>query len=370
MNSFPFIEISGSPFQRGKQYGEKARELVSESVETYGRRMELQGVKRADIFNYIKPFEQLCSYFKEDHLEEIRGIATGANLSFEEVLLINIRTEIVAKAKREKDQRDVFKSDGCTGVLVLPKRSRTRKLIHAQNWDWLTSCKDTGIVIRVLPEGGIPFLTFTEAGGLARSGVNQSGLSITANYLESDRDFRNDGVPLPFIRRQVLEHQHLAFAIRDITTTPKSCSNNMIVAHKDGWGTNIECAPDESFAVDSEQGLIVHANHWISPIAKTKLIDTGLHNSPDSLYRQARVTESLKDKRLISKADIEEALFDEFGSPYSVCRPPTDDENGESFSTVAMIIIDPNEGSMNICKTPYEGRNFMKYSLFDAPEEI
>jgi len=35
----------------------------------------------------------------------------------------------------------------------------------------------------------------TEAGGLARSGFNSAGVAITANYLESDRDYRQLGVP-------------------------------------------------------------------------------------------------------------------------------------------------------------------------------
>jgi hypothetical protein len=56
------------------------------------------------------------------------------------------------------------------------------------------------VVVRILRDDGPDLLTFTEAGGLARSGFNSAGIAITANYLESDRDYRELGIPLPFIR--------------------------------------------------------------------------------------------------------------------------------------------------------------------------
>ena len=41
--------------------------------------------------------------------------------------------------------------------------------------------------------------------------MNAAGISITANYLESERDFRQTGVPLALIRRKVLEQEMVNF---------------------------------------------------------------------------------------------------------------------------------------------------------------
>ncbi len=38
-------------------------------------------------------------------------------------------------------------------------------------------------------------LTFVEAGGLRRSGMNSAGIAITANYLRCERDYLQRGVP-------------------------------------------------------------------------------------------------------------------------------------------------------------------------------
>ncbi len=155
-------------------------------------------------------------------------------------------------------------------------------------------------------------LTFTEAGGLARSGLNAAGIAITANYLESDRDYRQSGVPLPLIRRKVLEQEHVALAISAVATTPKACSNNMMLSHAGGFAIDFECAPDEAFALYPEDDLLVHANHWVSPVALSKLKDTGVPEVPDSFYRDWRVKRRLG--RQVAIDDLKAALFDDFGT--------------------------------------------------------
>src|SRR5205085_7048949 len=137
-------------------------------------------------------------------------------------------------------------SDGCTGVVALPGATRDGKLIHAQNWDWKAECAETAVVLRIRRDDGPDVLTFVEAGGLARSGMNSVGIAVTANYLESDRDYSQIGVPLALIRRKILDSEHVALAMRSVYATPKSASNNMIVSHKEGVAIDFECAPDET----------------------------------------------------------------------------------------------------------------------------
>ena len=67
--------------------------------------------------------------------------------------------------------------------------------------------------LRRFREDGPDLLTFVEAGGLARAGLNAAGIAVTANYLESDRDYRELGVPLALLRRRFLESEHLAMAM-------------------------------------------------------------------------------------------------------------------------------------------------------------
>lgn len=360
--AFPLVDISGKPYERGVAYGRAAAERIGRSVRLYADQMRGMSFSWDEIRDIARDFVPAMDKFAPDLIEEMRGIAAGADCGFEEVALVNCRTEVVQIGERRAKDRTA--KDGCTGVIVLPGRSVDGALIHAQNWDWKPECVDTAIVLRVRRDDGPDFLTFTEAGGLARSGFNAAGLAITANYLESDRDFRALGIPLPLIRRRFLESAYLADGIKVVATTPKSIANNMMLSIASGFAIDFECAPDEAFALYPEDGLLVHANHWTSSSALAKLKDTGIESVPDSYYRDYRVKHLLKAKDgPLSPDDVKAALFDDFQTPYAVCRPPHDGPSHSISATVAMIVMEPARGRMQVAPMPALNREFTIYVL-------
>ncbi|APO78855.1 acyl-coenzyme A:6-aminopenicillanic acid acyl-transferase family protein (plasmid) [Rhizobium etli 8C-3] len=359
--SFPLISIFGSPRERGLQYGRQAEDRVRRSVALYSGRLGQIGISEQDLTDMVGSYVPVIEAFDPAFIEEMTGIAEGAGLSFDQIVLINARTEILAKARRRQAAQAEHSGDGCTGVVVLPERSQTGELIHAQNWDWIAECAETAIVLRVQPDKGPSYQTFTEAGGLARSGMNDRGIAITANYLESDRDFAQDGVPLSLIRRMVLQQEHMAMAMRAVAATGKSASNNIIVSHKDGFGISFECAPDEAFNIYPENGLIVHANHWQSPTALLKLREQAHGSWSDSFYRDWRVRHELEQLPKIGVAEVKKALADKFGYPYSVCRPPYRTSRGHVSATVATIVMRPASGEMELAVLPAENPEFTRY---------
>jgi isopenicillin-N N-acyltransferase-like protein len=362
---FPLYEISGGAEARGLSYGRQAAARVRRSIGHYHAQLSAGGLDAARICRLARGFVPRVENFDADYVAEMRGIAQGAQVAFEDVMLLNCRTEILQLARRgllpEEDP------DGCTGAILLPEATADRALLHGQNWDWKSECAETGVVLRIRREDGPDILTFVEAGGLSRAGLNAAGIAITANYLESDRDYRSAGIPLSLLRRKVLEQAHVALAVRAIYATPKSASNNVMLSHASGWALDIECAPDESFLLEAEGGLLVHANHWRSPVALSKLRDTGIATTPDSVYRDRRVMSALAAKRgRLMMDDLRAALFDDWQSPWSVCRPPRMNLGGNLSATVAMILMRPAEGQMEIAPLPALNRQFTGYSLVPA----
>ncbi|MDQ8032423.1 MAG: C45 family peptidase [Bordetella sp.] len=367
---FPFVSVSGNPEKRGRSYGQQARERVRKSAAMYGQTLVELGYDAAARSSLIAHFAREIEAFAPHYLEEMRGIAAGADVAFEDVVMINARTEVIAKARAEKKKAaELEPGDGCTGALILPTRSANGNLIHGQNWDWRAECAETAIVLRVRNDNGPDFLTFVEAGGLARSGLNSAGVSITANYLESDRDFRQLGVPLSLIRRKVLEQSHFALALKAVATTPKSCSNNIMIGMAQGFGIDFECTTDEAFPIyPGNDDLIVHANHWVSEVALGKLRDTGRASTPESAYRDWRVRRLLNEQDKLTREDLKRALFDDFGAPYSVCRPPRPGSHDNLSATVSMVIMEPAAGLMEVAPLPALNRTFTRYSLTDEPQ--
>ncbi|MDE5441651.1 acyl-CoA--6-aminopenicillanic acid acyltransferase [Bradyrhizobium sp. CSA207] len=363
---FPLIEISGPPRERGRQYGQKAVSRIKKGTSHYFEQLRELSLDAKGVAELVRDYLPVIESFDPTYIEEMRGIAEGADVPFEDVVLINARTEIIKLANpairaRRKTPED---PDGCTGVVVLPQAAGSGRLIHAQNWDWKRECAETAVVLKVRRDDGPDVMTFTEAGALGRCGFNSVGIAITANYLESDRDYRQVGVPLALIRRKVLENEHLALAMRAVYCTKKSAANNMIVSHREGVAIDFECAPDETFQVHPQNGLLVHANHFVSPVALGKLKDSGIFNTPDSLYRDIRVRDLLQPHiGSITFDTVKSALFDEFAYPWSVCRPPRRNLSNNLSATVAMILMEPASGLMQVAPLPALNREFTTYRL-------
>ena len=99
----------------------------------------------------------------------------------------------------------------------------------------------------------------------------------------------------------------------------------MILSYAPGFAVDFECAPDEAFQLYPERGVLTHANHFVSPVALSKLKDTGIVNTPESLYRDRRVRGL--QQRIAEEADAAEVLVRELvdlllaeGSEIGLCR--------------------------------------------------
>lgn len=360
----PLIEVTGTPFERGQQYGEQAGDRIRKGIEHYEHQIRASGLKTDGLETIIDRFAGAIEEYGPQYIEEMRGIAKAVGTELSAILLINARTEILKLARRREKGLDDFMSDGCTGVFVMPEVTRDGQFIHAQNWDWKAECAETAVVLKVKRSDGPDILTFTEAGGLARTGFNAAGISISGNYLETDQDYRTLGVPLAIIRRKVLEQDHLAMSMQAVYGTRKSASNNMMVGHAHGVAIDFECAPDETFLVHPQGGLLVHANHFQSPVALSKLQDKGVVNMPDSLYRDVRVR-GLIEPALgkVTTTDVKTALLDTFETPWSVCRPPRKSLSNNQSATVATIVMVPALGRMEVALLPALNPNFANFSL-------
>ena len=364
---FPLIDLSGSPRERGRTHGQLATDRLRRGVKMYSELLLKNGVDWKELEHRAERLVPRIESFDPAYIEEMRGIAEGAGEPFAAVVLMNARTEMVAASRKQHVEKHF--PDGCTAALALPEASADGALLHGQNWDWRAECAETGVVLRIRSENGPDILTFTEAGGLARSGLNSAGIGLTANALECDRDYqRGAGVPLPFIRRKVLESAHLSDAVCTIFSTPKLGSNHMAVSQATADGRaeafGFECAPDETFWLAPDKGLYVHANHWIAEPARAKVKDTGLQETPCSIYRDKRVREQLAPKRgKLTLEDFRAAFFDDWNAPWSVCRPARANNRGNLVATSAMILMRPGEGHLEACPMPALNKRFTTYTL-------
>ena len=360
------IELSGPPHERGLKYGREAASEIKAGISHYAAQVKGLDLSDDDLKRVVDSYLPKIEAFEPRYVEEMRGVAKGAGVEFHHVVMINARTEVLKLAGNPGLREDLLGDpDGCTTIVALPKATAEGRLIHAHNWDWKMESAEASVVLRIRDEDGPDILTFTEAGALGRFGFNALGIAITANYLECERDYTQIGVPLALIRRQVLEQTQYALALRSAYVTPKSASNNIAISHSGGGLVfNFECAPDESFDVAPQDGVLIHANHWQSPVALSKLREKGIWAMPDSLYRERRVRELVMGKAgRLTVDDLKAALLDKWEAPWSICRPPRPSTTSNLSATVITIVMQPDQGKMEIAVLPALDPTFTAYSL-------
>jgi isopenicillin-N N-acyltransferase like protein len=101
---FPFVDVSGTPYERGRQHGAAVPKRVKRSIELYGGQLGDLGYDAVAKSRLIGEFAREIEAFGKHYVEEMRGIADGAGVALEDVIMINARTEVIAKARLEKNK--------------------------------------------------------------------------------------------------------------------------------------------------------------------------------------------------------------------------------------------------------------------------
>src|SRR5919197_1125232 len=347
---FPLVAIEGDARERGRQYGRRAGERIETGLRSYMSAWTPGATSREAVLERARRVTPVIGDAFPDLLEEMRGIAEGAERSLEEIVALNARTELL-------HTRD----EGCTSAAILPQRAGGHTLI-GQNWDWRPSCRESAILLQVRPDRGPALLTFVEAGMLARIGMNSSGIGLCGNFLNSDLDYKQSGVPIPVLRRAILMSSSLPAAVGEVLRSPRSFSSNHLLAHRDGEAIDLEASPGEVFTLFAEDGLLVHSNHFKA--AQHLLRDTGLPRRPDSLFRDRRVRQYLATRPgPVGPSDLMGALRDHFGRPDSVCRHRAPRWDGTEIETVASVVMDLTEGALWVCPGPVCENEYRRYTL-------
>ena len=94
--AFPIIKIAGTAYECGVQYGEALRDEIGYNIEFYQSMLkDYAGVEWTDAQTIAKRFEAAIEKYCPDALEEMKGIAEGSGFSYEDILTINCRSEIL-----------------------------------------------------------------------------------------------------------------------------------------------------------------------------------------------------------------------------------------------------------------------------------
>ena len=360
--TYPHIRVEGGPRDRGRAYGEQASERVRLSLDAYAKVFEHYAAwDWPKVTAEALRFESAIEEYEPRYLEEMRGLAEGAGVGYEDVLALNVRTEIMFAAKARQAREEMRQPSECSAFAVLPGASATGHTLIGQNWDWLLHSFETVVVLEASQEEGPDFVTVVEAGLLAKTGMNSSGIGVATNALVTDDDVGTPSVPYHVVLRALLDSERISDALVAVQRRPRSSSANYLVAHEDGAAVDIEAAPGDFsrlFLLFPENGVLLHTNHFLSPAFDGK--DVSLWVMPDSPFRLDRLHTLVQEAGPALSSEIfQAALADHADYPLGVCCHP--DERLDLYdqgATVASVIMDLDARTLWIaeghpCSTPY-----------------
>jgi isopenicillin-N N-acyltransferase like protein len=342
---WPVVAVAGGPRERGRAYGERARDRIHGSLELYERVFRhATGLRWRDVVDRVGAFAGPIDDYDVRLLPELEGIAEGAAVEAEDVLALNVRTEVMfGMAARE-----------CTAVCTGANAGENAHVLLAQNWDWKPDARATCIVLVAVPHDGPPFASFVEAGLLAKFGLNAAGLGVAANALTSSLDRGEPGVPFHAILRRILTSPSFDEAVHAVTSPVRASSANYLVASRDGRAADLEAAPGGGRSVTRTDGdRLAHANHFLAAPGGTA--DRGkdlerLDPASSSVARQAAAEAWTAGSSDPSVDDLLETFADHDAPLCQHAAPGVAPE--EAYETIATVAMDLTDGAFWITDGP------------------
>jgi isopenicillin-N N-acyltransferase-like protein len=369
MGEYPHIRVAGSASQRGRQYGEQARERVHRSVSAYREVFaELAGWDWQTVRAEAARFEAPIAAYGPKYLAEMRGIAEGAGLDFADVLAINVRTEVMFAAKARQAAASAGPAE-CTAFAVAPPPGRSGPTLIGQNWDWLLHTADTVVVLEARQDDAPDFVTVVEAGLLAKTGMNSSGLGLVTNALVTSDDMGEPGLPYHVLLRAIMDCENVSDAITALQAGFRSSSANYLLAHRDGIVIDVEASPGDFSRLyllyPGDDGVVLHTNHFLAERFAGK--DVSVWAMPDSPVRLQRLRAGVQAAADHSLATFRALLSDHANYPSGVCCHP--DPRLPWYDrgfTAASVLMDLDAERMwisdgNPCTAPYRELDYADF---------
>jgi isopenicillin-N N-acyltransferase like protein len=336
----PLVEVQGTHREMGCQIGEACREQVQHSIENAHLLIEQSystlGLTWEGAIIQSRKYLPFAEERYSQYVDEMRGIAAGANVSFDDIMALNAMEAVTM---------DALHLTRCTSMGVNEERTADGHVLAAHNEDWVPEDEGDIYVISAKPRDEPPFLAMTYGGLLPNVGFNAYGIAqlIDSVYPNDSRI----GIPRLVVARAVLASRRLSGAIGRTLISHRAAGYNHLLVHDSGEIYSVEVSARKFEILHGTDGYMVHTNHYLSPTMKE------IENEPEELIssrvRYFRANRLLRQNVAHSIKSLQSIQKDHVNLPNSICNhnidgiDPLDREN-----TISAMVIDLTSREMHI----------------------
>jgi isopenicillin-N N-acyltransferase like protein len=336
----PLIEVSGTHRAMGQQIGEACREQVQHSVEnahvlidqSYNTLELTWAGANIQARKYLPFAEERYSQY----VDELRGIAEGANVSFDDLMVVNAMEAVTM---------DALHLTRCTSFAVNEQRTADGHILLAHNEDWVPEDENDVYVISAKPNDEPPYLAITYGGLLPNVGFNAYGIAQAI-----DTVYPNDsriGIPRLVVARAVLASRRISGALGRTLVSHRAAGYNHLIVHESGEMYAVEVSARRFNILHGTDGYMTHTNHYLSSTMKE--IEKDPEELISSRVRYFRANRLLRENNTHTIKTLQSIQKDHVNLPNSICNhniegiDPMDRE-----STITALVIDLTAREMHI----------------------
>ncbi|MEM6719299.1 MAG: C45 family peptidase [Bacteroidota bacterium] len=244
------IQRTGTFFEKGKMYGEKAKNDIQGQLRIWEQLCQDEIALSLDaVYAFINEktgFLQAIQTYTPALLEEVKGIAAGAAVSEKHLLTLNLAEEIM-----------ILFSGGYESCTNIGLATETMNVL-AYNLD----LPDFLMQYRPVILKDETQFVYAFPGIIATGGMNRH-FAVTTNSL-SNLLMDTRGLPLPFMIRKLLTFDDETAAITFLKNTPLAAPQNIMIVGKNGV-FDFECSAHQKIQYRNPKHpqVTYHTNHAI-----------------------------------------------------------------------------------------------------------
>jgi len=360
------VVLEGNSFrERGRVHGEVLRDMILDHQSRWQEDLYASTGMAPDHYldellaetNFMPAIERWTPQL----LEEVKGIAEGADVDFRYILARQLSDE--EPWYRLEKSLAMSGGRGCTSIGA-DAAGGTPALI-AQNMDCPAWYQGHQILFHHKgPDLPAEVFSFALAGKINLCGLNSKGLAICCNTL-SQLNYSRDGLPEDFVVRGFLHQESLAEGLEFLRAIKHASGQNYTVSEPGSRAINLEISANKvvEFRPWAEADRVYHTNHPLinddQGILKARLSAGKLvPGSTSTLPRFKELQKRFGSPQNIVTVETMKAAFSNHEG--SICRHPADGEGSAGgVITLGCIIMELGEKpSLHIapgppCETPF-----------------
>lgn len=225
------LHLRGTPYEMGFQHGRLLKKQAMQNLENIVDNKTKAG--KSELYKtylMMRPLmhDMLRPNIPERFIDEMRGLAEGAGVSYERVEAGNLFPA-------------AFR---CSGMALKGKATHDGSLYHVRILDYMTQLglQDTALVIEHAPEGKKKWINVGFAGFIGTvTGMNEAKVAI--GEMGGAGLGHWDGMPMPLLMRDALERANtMEEALEIFRTTKRTCEYYYVISDgKTNRATGIWC---------------------------------------------------------------------------------------------------------------------------------